>query len=104
MRHPTFIALAAFTLLLVDATSPVIAARYPLQGCHWGYSNNCRFSSYRQCLQDNIWADLLCLCTPASATTPYRMRRGAHHKHYSELISNERQNLVSIGQRTAVLT
>ena len=99
MRHPTFIALAAFTLLLVDATSPAIAARYPLQGCHWGYSNNCRFSSYRQCLQDNIWADLLCLCTPASA-----MRRGAHRKHYSELISNERQNLVSIGQRTAVLT
>ena len=70
MRHPTFIALAAFTLLLVDATSPAIVARYPLQGCHWGYSNNCRFSSYRQCLQDNIWADLLCLCTPASATTP----------------------------------
>jgi hypothetical protein len=63
MRHLA-IAVAAFTMLSFAGTHSAIAGYRGLHGCHWGDANNCRLSTYRQCMQANIWALLLDFCTP----------------------------------------
>jgi hypothetical protein len=74
MRHLT-ISLCAFIPLWFAGTNPVTAAHCGLHGCHWGYANNCEFSSYRQCMQSNVWAVLLGFCTPVSLAVTHRSRR-----------------------------
>jgi hypothetical protein len=74
MRHLT-VSLCAFILLWFVGINPVAAAHCGLHGCHWGYANNCEFSSYRQCMQSNVWAALLGFCTPVSLAAAHRSRR-----------------------------
>jgi len=73
MRHLA-IAVAAFMMLSFAGTDSAVAGYSGLHGCHWGGANNCRFSTYRQCVQANIWAHLLDLCTPPLTQS----KRGTH--------------------------
>jgi hypothetical protein len=75
MRRLAVIALAAFTMLSLAGSHSAAAAHWVLNGCHLGYSNNCKYSSCSECLQDNIWAGPLGLCTRASPPLTYRSRR-----------------------------
>jgi Protein of unknown function (DUF3551) len=75
MCRSSVVALAFAILLWVAGANPTVAARYRVPGRHWGYSNNCEFLSYRQCVQLNIWAELLCSCTPLSAQRTHGSRR-----------------------------
>ena len=75
MCRSSVVALAIAILLWVAGASPTIAARYRVPACHWGYSNNCEFLSYRQCIQLNIWAEFLYSCTPPSAAPTHGSRR-----------------------------
>jgi hypothetical protein len=63
MRHLAIV-VAAFTTLSFAGTGSAIAGYRGPHGCHWGDANNCQFSTYRQCMQSNIWALLLDFCTP----------------------------------------
>jgi hypothetical protein len=59
------VVLPAVSLLWFAGATPAAArVDYMLHGCHWGYANNCQFSTYRQCMQSNIWALILDFCTP----------------------------------------
>jgi Protein of unknown function (DUF3551) len=75
MRHSLIVVFAVLALLSLVEANPAAAARYRVRDCHWGYSNNCEFLSYRQCVQLNIWAELLCSCTPPLAARTHGTRR-----------------------------
>jgi hypothetical protein len=50
MCRPLLTALSAIVVLAtVGSLSPAVAARYCLQGRHWGHPGNCQFATYQQC-------------------------------------------------------
>ena len=73
VRH--LVVFAAVALLSLAETESASAAHCGPNACHWGSAGNCRFSSASQCVQDNVWAGLLDLCTPPVAHISHRRHR-----------------------------
>jgi hypothetical protein len=74
MRRFLFVSVAALTVLSAAGTNSASAARYCLQGRHWGYPGNCQFSSYSQCMASASGTDAYCGVNPRHAYARQRYR------------------------------
>src|SRR5262249_12623256 len=57
----------ASTLTLTASTSPASAARYCLQGGHWGHPGNCHFATLHQCRAAASGTGAMCGINPRYA-------------------------------------
>jgi hypothetical protein len=67
--------LLAVALSCAIGAAPARAARYCLQGDHWGYPGNCSFSTYQQCTATASGTRAYCGINPKYA---HRNRRVPH--------------------------
>jgi hypothetical protein len=72
--------LFAISLLAVGlSASPAAAARYCLQGRHWGYPGNCQFVSRHQCMASASGTGATCGVNPRYA---FARQRSGGQPHY----------------------
>jgi len=67
---------AVLVIAVIGSLSPAVAARYCLQGRHFGYPGNCGFSTYHQCRAAAAGTSSYCGVNPHYA---FARRRPAHH-------------------------
>jgi hypothetical protein len=68
---------AMLIMAIVGSLSPAVAARYCLQGRHFGYPGNCEFSTYHQCRAAAAGTSSYCGVNPHYA---FARRRAAAHR------------------------
>lgn len=66
---------AILVVAVLGSLSPVVAARYCLQGRHWGHPGNCQFSTMQQCRAAASGTSAFCGVNPRYA---FAHRRPAH--------------------------
>ncbi|MEK9279502.1 MULTISPECIES: DUF3551 domain-containing protein [unclassified Bradyrhizobium] len=66
---------AVLILAAVSSVSPAVAARYCLQGRHWGYPGNCQFSTFQQCRAAASGTNSSCGINPRYASGRQRQGR-----------------------------
>ena len=75
MCRPATVLSAFLVLATLGSLSPAVAAaRYCLQGRHWGYPGNCQFATRHQCMATASGTGASCGLNPRYAFARQRSR------------------------------